>query len=488
MQIQEVVQFLLDKKILLNAKKIAVLKKKTEQELDLFYEEIKTKEKDAIKEKIEEFLPQFFFEEIEQNQGTVIITSSFESKEVHKKVGDFVSYFNVRYKTIERILHNRQELQNVTSIRRLAQKEEKEHVSVIGIVKEIEETKNENLIITLEDQTGEIKIFVGKAKKELYESGKSVVLDETIGVVGVTGKGIIFADRIIWPDIPIYNELKKSPEEEYALFLSDIHVGSKQFLGKSLEKFLKWINGELGDEKQRQLVKKVKYIFIVGDVVDGIGIYPGQENDLEITDIYEQYKACARLLAQIPQRIKIIITPGNHDAMRLAEPQLPLYEDIAKPLYEIPNVLMVSNPAMVTIAKTETFPGIQVLLYHGYSFDHYIANVEEIRNNGGYDRADLVMKFLLKRRHLAPTHASCLYIPFGDNDPMIISKIPDIFATGHLHKTSVSNYRNITLICGSCWQGKTAFQEKMGHNPEPGRVPAVNLQTREVKILRFGEE
>jgi DNA polymerase II small subunit len=80
-----------------------------------------------------------------------------------------------------------------------------------------------------------------------------------------------------------------------------------------------------------------------------------------------------------------------------------------------------------------------------------------------------------------------LYVPYADHDPLIVSKIPDIFATGHLHKTSVSTYRNVTLICGSCWQGKTAFQEKVGHNPEPGRVPLVNLQTREMRILRFGE-
>jgi DNA polymerase II small subunit len=173
--------------------------------------------------------------------------------------------------------------------------------------------------------------------------------------------------------------------------------------------------------------------------------------------------------------------------MRLAEPQLPIYKEFASSLYDLPNVQMVSNPSIVNIAKKSTFPGFDVLLYHGYSFDHYIANVDEIRNNGGYDRADLVMKFLLQRRHLAPTHASSLYIPDTEEDPMIIKKIPDIFCTGHIHKSCVSHYRNITLISGSCWQAKTAFQEKVGHRPEPCRVPLVNLKTRDVKILKFGQ-
>jgi DNA polymerase II small subunit len=70
-------------------------------------------------------------------------------------------------------------------------------------------------------------------------------------------------------------------------------------------------------------------------------------------------------------------------------------------------------------------------------------------------------------------------------DFLIIDKIPDIFVTGHIHKSKVGRYRNIlNLNCG-CFQDKTSFQEKVGHEPEPGRVPIVNLQTSEVKMMRF---
>jgi len=116
-----------------------------------------------------------------------------------------------------------------------------------------------------------------------------------------------------------------------------------------------------------------------------------------------------------------------------------------------------------------------------------VANVDSIRGKGGYDRADLIMKFLLKRRHLAPTHTSTLFVPYTDVDPLFIDIVPDFFVTGHIHKSTVSKYRNVTLISGSCWQSKTDFQEKVGHHPEPCRVPIVNLQTREAKILKFGK-
>jgi DNA polymerase II small subunit len=355
------------------------------------------------------------------------------------------------------------------------------------MVKDKRTTSKGGLMLTLEDPTGHIKVYVNNNKPELFDPANDTVLDEVIGVVGVSGDKILFANKILWPDIPLSKELKKSPDECYAVFLSDFHVGSNNFLPKEFNQLLEWINGNLGGEDHKEISKKIKYIFVVGDLVDGLGIYPGQEDELTIKDIQKQYEECANLLKKIPQHIKLIICPGNHDAMRIAEPQPELYKDFAKNLWDMPNVTMVSNPAMVNIHSSKDFPGFDVLLYHGYSFDYYVANVDSIRNQGGYDRADLIMQFLLQRRHLAPTHTSTLYIPDTKSDPLVIEHIPDIFLTGHIHKSAIQNYRNITLICGSCWQAKTPFQEKVGHNPEPARVPVLNLHTRKFKLLKFGK-
>ena len=166
---------------------------------------------------------------------------------------------------------------------------------------------------------------------------------------------------------------------------------------------------------------------------------------------------------------------------------MPIYKDFSEPLYNLPNVVMVSNPSMINIHSSDNFLGFDVLVYHGYSFDFYVAEVESIRNRGGYDRADLLMKFLLQKRHLAPSYTSTLYVPDTKLDFLVIEKVPDFFVSGHIHKAAAANYRNVTLISGSCWQSKTAFQEKVGHNPEPSRVPIVNLQTRQIKMLRFGK-
>ncbi len=418
------------------------------------------------------------------SQGSVKVVVSHKIESKKREVANFVSYFRSRYRALSRILSSRPDLSSVISISRIKGMELKERVSLIAIIQDKRETKNGNIILTLEDVTGQVTALVSKNNKELLEEAKTLVLDEVVGVTGSIGNGIIYIDSLLWPDVPFTKSLKKSPDEAYALFLSDVHVGSKYFLREKFDKFLAWLNMELPDAPYADIVPKIKYAFFVGDLVDGVGIYPDQVKEQLIPDIYKQYEECARLFSKIPKHISLIISPGNHDALRIAEPQPPLPRDLAPGLYELPNAFLVSNPALVNIHSRDGFPGFDVLIYHGYSFDYFVANVDEIRFNNGYDRPDLVMSFLLKRRHLAPSHSSTLYVP-SEEDCLVIDPVPDFFVSGHIHKTAAANYRNVQMICSSCWQATTSFQEKVGHHPEPARIPMVNLKTREVKILTF---
>ncbi|MBI4981429.1 metallophosphoesterase [Candidatus Woesearchaeota archaeon] len=417
---------------------------------------------------------------------TINIVLSYENKPHKYEVKDFSTIFTSRYRFLEKILRYKPALsENLTSISRIQGKKEREHVSLIGMVEEVGVTKSGNIMISLEDLTGKVKVLIKKDEPELFSGAKELVPDEIIGITGTCSEHMLFGDKIVWPDIPAAEEMKKSPEDVSAIFLSDFHVGSKMFLREEVDKFMSWLNGNTGNEAQKEAAAKVKYIFIAGDLVDGIGIYPSQEEELDITEIKAQYLEFVKIISQIPFDKQIILCPGNHDLVHLAEPQSIIYKEYCPELHALPNVTLVTNPALINIAKTSTFPGFDVLMYHGYSFDHYVANVEPIRNGGGYSRADLIMKFLLKRRHLAPTFKSTPYFPAHLEDPLLIKKVPDFLVSGHIHYSKVAHYKGVTMICGSCWQSKTAFQEKMGHEPEPGRVPLVNLKTREVKILRF---
>ncbi len=113
-------------------------------------------------------------------------------------------------------------------------------------------TKNNNIILTLEDNTNQIRALVNKNRPELYSEAKSIVLDEVIGVVGANAENIVFVNSILWPETPLNKELKKSPIKEYALFLSDFHIGSDHFLEEEFNKFIDWINCKTGSEEQKK--------------------------------------------------------------------------------------------------------------------------------------------------------------------------------------------------------------------------------------------
>jgi len=421
--------------------------------------------------------------------GTVDLVSSYSSPSIKKEVKHFVSYLRNRYEGIKKFLMTREDLQAAVSLNKVIRKDEKETVSLIGVVLEINITKNNNYIVTLEDPTGRVKVLIHNKNKSMYEVASGLVLDEVVGVNGVMGKDIVFGNELIFPEVPM-KEYKKCTDDVCAVFTSDFHIGSDLFVEKDFEKFIGWLNLEYGDDEQKELSKKVKYLIIAGDLVDGVGVYPGQDKELVIKDIVEQYDKCAEYLDRIRKDIKIILCGGNHDALRLAEPQPVLNRDFAGALYKLSNVHMVTNPALVNIHKNKNFQGFDVLMYHGSCFDYYVNNVEHIRNGGGYDRADLLMEFFLKKRHLAPTHSSTLYMPDVDKDPLIIDTIPDFFVTGHTHHdVLIKNFKNITLIGAGSWQKMTSYQEKLGHtNIIPSKVSVVSLKTRQIKIMDFRGE
>jgi DNA polymerase II small subunit len=398
---------------------------------------------------------------------------------------DFVKMFNKRYNALANILKTRKELANVTSISRLIGKKERENVALIGMVYEKQESKSKHIILKLEDPTGQIEVWLANNKRELQEIGRDIVLDEVIGIVGQTAGNRIFASSIIFPDVPLSKELKKGPHEKYAVFVGDVHVGSKLFLKDEFEKFLMWLSGNFGNAEQRAIAKKVEYAIFTGDLVEGVGIYPQQDLDLNIIDIKEQYNAFARYIKMIPEHIQVVLIAGNHDAGRLQEPQLPIYKDFAEEVYALPNVTMLSNPSLFTIDQTVTHPGFDILLYHGYSLIYYANNIQSIRDAGGQKVTERIMKLLLQKRHLSPTHGCNTYVPDPDEDPMLIDRVPDFFITGHVHRVSYANYRGVTVMNASCWSEVSEEQEKRGLEPQPARLPIVNLRTRELRIMNF---
>ena len=424
-----------------------------------------------------------YAEDEEENKVKVLSTiSPLSGKKI--EVADFVTHFKNRFVEMKGILQSHSELDNLVSISKIFGNRQK--ISIIGIVSEKSVTKNKNIMFEVEDVTGRIKILINKNKKDIYEKAENVALDSILGFKGSGNEEIFFADDIIYPD-SILQERKNSPKDESVIFLGDLHFGSKRFMKENFLKLVSYLNGDFQTDKEYM---KIKYLFLVGDIVTGVGNYPNQEKDLEIIDLEEQFMSLAELLGKIREDIKIIISPGNHDGVRLMEPQPFLDEKYSWPLYEMKNVFITPNPSYVNIGERATFSGFNILTYHGFSYPYYANNIPSLIQKKAMNCPEEIMKYLLKNRHLAPTHASTQYYPL-EKDGLLIRDIPDIFVSAHTHKCGVSYYNNILVVSISCWEEMTPYQEKFGNIPDHCKVPMFNLKTRKMKILDFegfGEE
>lgn len=415
-----------------------------------------------------------------------VIMKFKDRKDMRGEISHFSEYFNARYRKMTSLLLKRPEMKGVISIGNAQKKRNREESALIGMVKEIQTTKNEHVIFTIEDPTGEAKCFIYNSdqNRDLLEMSKHLILDEVVGVIVLTSpnKELHTCKEIIFPDVPITHNFPRVSEDVNAVFISDIHVGSNTYLEKDFIRFIRWLRGETGSKKHQELASKVGYLFIAGDSVDGIGIYKGQDKELTIPDLYKQYDRLAELLELLPENIVTVITPGNHDASREAEPQPPLPRDFCNRLYDKDRFVMTSNPSIVSV-NTHDVP-VSVLMYHGASIDSLIDAMPVIED--GYNKPHNVMKEMIQKRHIAPIYGSKHRIFPEKDDYLVIDTIPHIFHTGHVHTLGIEWYKKILLVNSGTFQGLTEFQKKLGHKPIPSQIPVLNFKTKDMTIMEFG--
>ncbi len=397
------------------------------------------------------------------------------------KIENFHQYLESRFLSINKMFLNRQDIENRVSISSLLPNKSKDEVSLVAMVFSKRKTSRGNYILELDDQTGKITAIISPSSKniELAKKAKNI-LEDTVLCFSGNWKG--FGDKsklevkdVIWPDIPYDRKANKSYEDPFALFISDIHVGSKNFAENLFSRLIKFLNGKLESKKWNDAGERVKYLFVAGDLVDGVGIYPGQEADLIQENIHLQYLLSTAYFEKIRSDVEIIIIPGNHDAARAAEPQTPIQEEFAPELYALDNVHLLGSPAYV---KTHN---VEVLMSHGNSILDINSAIVDI----SHETSIPAMIEMLRNRHLVPIYGRRTSIAPESFDQLVISKIPDIFHTGHTHISGDENYRGVTLINSGTFQFQTDYQKSMNINPTTGKTCIVNLKTLDRTRIDF---
>ena len=380
--------------------------------------------------------------------------------------GDFVAVFRDRYKRLSKLLRGRVNHRPADAVASMAGGSD---AALIGLVNDIRSTASGHWLIEIEDASGAFPALVMK-DRQFASVVDELLLDEVIAVEGTLAddSGILFADSIHFPDVPRTYQPSYADRHVQAALISDVHVGSQEFMESAWNRFADWLHTEAAEH--------VEYLLIAGDMVEGVGVYPNQDHELTIIDIYEQYEAFAEHLKSVPGDLDIVMIPGNHDAVRLAEPQ-PAFDEELRDIMSAHDSQIVSNPATVTVE------GVDVLMYHGVSLDEVIAELPE--DKASYDDPEKAMYQLLKKRHVAPQFGGRNRLAPEKEDYLVIDTVPDIFHTGHVHKLGWGKYHNVMAINSGCWQAQTDFQKSVNIDPDAGFAPVVDLDTLNLTVHDF---
>ncbi|HKX82125.1 MAG TPA: DNA-directed DNA polymerase II small subunit [Nitrososphaera sp.] len=332
-------------------------------------------------------------------------------------------------------------------------------------------TRKNGIELAVDDYTGTLEVMA--ISEEVKRQAAFLALDQMVmlelesGAKGAPGQVV---KSIVAPDIPDHLP-GRSRSESYAVLISDMHVGSKYFMAAEFARFLEWLSSTDDD-----IVRKIKFLCFGGDLVDGIGIFPNQDKELLDMNVAGQMARASELLSKVPRHIKMFVIPGNHDPGRraLPQPSIPVAA-AAEKLYSLENCTMLGNPAFVELN------GVKVLMYHGQSLDDVIATTPGL----SYSKPAEAMKVFLKARHLSPTYGERTPIAPEQEDMMVISEVPDILHSGHVHVVDIQNYRGTLIVNSGAWQAQTKFQQTMGIMPSPGIAVLVNLATLQPFLQDF---
>jgi DNA polymerase II small subunit len=382
----------------------------------------------------------------------------------------FGRLFHDRYERLSSIVGARLDTKNTASVSVAKNLPQGKKAKVAGLIAD-RSSRRGTVELKIDDPSGTAKVLCQDAATE--KAALEAPLDSLVVVEVSRGKsGQLLANSVVLPDVPGRRPTSSS-HRVYAVLLSDLHVGSRMFLADDFRRFVEWLNGRLGD---KDVVSRIKYLVVAGDLVDGVGVYPGQEYQLAEKDPKKQYEIAAGLLGQVPGHVQIIIGPGNHDAVRQALPQPAVSIDLAESLYAMDNLRWVGDPAYIKLH------GVLFLVYHGKSLDDVIATTPDLT----YDRPTEAMKLLLRSRHLAPTYGKRTALSPESRDFLVVDPVPDVFHVGHVHTFGELNYRGTLLVNSGTWQAQTNFQSNMGLEPTPSVVPVLDLSTLRVTRRNFG--
>ena len=146
-------------------------------------------------------------------------------------VKGYNALFSSRFNKLKRIISDRPESKMIKSISIVKTTKLENDVYVCGLVTTRNAERNVTKLV-LEDPSGSLEGII--FDEELQKTAGTLLIDQFVIARVTTSKnsGLLIKDLIL-PDIPD-QKINKSESEVYAVFLSDLHIGSRYFMEEEL--------------------------------------------------------------------------------------------------------------------------------------------------------------------------------------------------------------------------------------------------------------
>ncbi len=406
------------------------------------------------------------------------ILHGYEYTSKASSLTDFREYLRSRYERLSRRIKSRLGIPNIPTIATINSQvipgEKPWQIYVVGIIysKKIHESY---ITIELEDPTSYLKATAIKSRKpHVYNQLLRIPLDSVIGIKATMTKDRrVYIDEVYLPSIKPGDRRPPLDRDIYVALISDIHVGSRKFNEELFNQFIDLLRGEVDNYDLKEIIRNTYYLSIAGDIVDGVGVYPGQEKDLEIENLWDQYDTAYRMLKRLPSKIRVIMIPGNHDASRNSLPQPPIFKKFASKFYDDKRFYMLGNPANIRLH------GENIVIYHG----DYVQDI--LSSTPGLDMDDIsgASRILVDTGHLASNITLNTKVFPDKVDRLVLPKETRIIHYGHTHKFNISKANDVLIFNTGTFQEQTNYQKMLKIEPDLGKIPFLNLRTLKVTVI-----
>ncbi|MDW8042378.1 MAG: metallophosphoesterase [Nitrososphaerota archaeon] len=394
------------------------------------------------------------------------VTPTYEDLRIEGTYDEFHAYRVARYSRLRYLFEERGLA--LRSIRELLEGGQEGYAACV--VNEVRHSDG-RYFLSLEDPSGQWTAFVSPKDRRLVMRVESLTRDMVVAVRALGRGGRLVVRDIVFPEVSQSRNAFRGPDVRLCV-ISDVHVGSINFNRTAFEEFLTWLSNEWED-------LNLRYLVINGDLVDGVFVYPNQREDLELRSQREQFAEAGRLLSRVPEEVRVIYLPGNHEPVRRALPQPPISREYRALLDPKGRFTYAGNPAVLELG------GMRLLFFHGQTMDDLIQLSPRFSYSDLREKVGEVMETILRCRHLSPAIEVTPVLPLQD-DHLFIDQVPDVLAMGHVHVAALRNYRNVRLVNSGTWQNQTKLQRSVGLEPTVGTAVLIDARDLSAQITRFG--